>query len=276
MNVKILRFDCVPFCNSCPNVSMLRCYDSYDATIMAAGRATLISDMEFNSGLTFGWNQTDYIDVVSKYLVVKSKSIFKCNGSFEELKSLMNVLTDQETKWTAPGGNCKLLETHDTTVRWYYSNNSLTINGTASEDIKSKLNKIANLCHSEACATDNNSTQTEEDVVDPVQMDLSEACRCTCISSNRVINADLEGIKLDTTILESRLLAALSEIMACTFYWYQLWLAHLFYYCIFYIKFIFILKKEVMSFWRRSQRQRIADGPTRWSKQRKDSRMSPW
>ena len=44
-------------------------------------------------------------------------------------------------------------------------------------------------------------------------MDLSEACRCkcTCISSNRVINADLEGIKLDTTILESRLLAALSE-----------------------------------------------------------------
>ena len=96
----------------------------------------------------------------------------------------MNVLTEQETKWTAPGGNCKLLKTNDITVRWYYSNNSLTINGTASEDIKSKLNKIANLCHSEACATDNNSKQTEEDVVDPVQMDLSEACRCTCISSN--------------------------------------------------------------------------------------------
>ena len=114
---------------------------------MAAGCTTVISDKEFNLGLIFGGNQTDYIDVVSKYLVVKSKGKFKWNGSFEELKSLMSVLTEQETKWTAPGGNCKLLETNDITVRWYYSNNSLTINGTASEDIKSKLNKIANLCH---------------------------------------------------------------------------------------------------------------------------------
>ena len=79
--------------------------------------------------------------------------------------------------------------------------------------IKSKLNMIANSCHSEACATDNNSKQAEGDAVGAVQMGLPEACgcRCACISSNRVINADLEGIKLDATILESRLLAALSQ-----------------------------------------------------------------
>ena len=92
------------------------------------------------------------------------------------------------------------------------------MNGTASEGIKFQLYKIANSCHSEACATDSNSKQTGEDVVDMVQMDLSEACRCTCISSNKVINADLESIKLDTTILESRLLAAL----------YRLYISHRF------------------------------------------------
>ena len=170
---------------------------------------TLNSDMELNSGVIFGVNQTNYIDVASKYLIVNSKGKFKWNGSFEELKSLMNVLMKQETKWTAPGGNCKLFETNDLTVRWYYNNNSLTINGNASKDIKFKLNKMANLYHSEACVKDSDCKQIEENVVDTVQVDLSEACRCTC--TNRVINADLEGLKLDMTILESRLLAALSE-----------------------------------------------------------------
>ena len=41
--------------------------------------------------------------------------------------------------------------------------------------------------------------------------DASEVCSCTCICVKRVVKADLEGIKLDTTILESRLFPALSE-----------------------------------------------------------------
>ena len=158
---------------------------------MAVGRAIVNSDMELNSDVIFGVNQTNYIDVASKYLIVNSKGKFKWNGSFEEPKSLMNVLTMQETKWTTPSGNCKLFETNDLTVRWYYNNNnnSLTINGTASKDIKFKLNRMANLCHSETCVKDSDCKQIEENVVDTVQADLSKACRCTC--TNRVINADL-------------------------------------------------------------------------------------
>ena len=153
--------------------------DTLAALDMAVGRAIVNSDMELNSGVIFGVNQTNYFDVASKYLIVNSKGKFKWNGSFEELKSLMNVLTKQETKWMAPSGNCKLFETNDLTVRWYYNNSSLTINGTASKDIKFKLNKMANLYHSEACVKDSDCKQIEENVVDSVQADLSEACRCT-------------------------------------------------------------------------------------------------
>ena len=67
-------------------------------SFLAADRTTVTSDMEFNSGLIFGGNQSNYVDVASKYLTVKSKGKFKWNGSFEELKSLMNVLTEQTTK----------------------------------------------------------------------------------------------------------------------------------------------------------------------------------
>ena len=83
---------------------------------MAAGRTTVSSDMDLNSGLTLGVNRKNYIDVLSKYLIVNSNGKFKWNGSFEELKSLMNVLTEQETKLTAPGGNFKLFKTNDITV----------------------------------------------------------------------------------------------------------------------------------------------------------------
>jgi hypothetical protein len=44
------------------------------------------------------------------YLTVNEKGKFKWIGSFEELKTLMNELTEKDLKWTSPGGHCKLLE----------------------------------------------------------------------------------------------------------------------------------------------------------------------
>jgi hypothetical protein len=41
--------------------------------------------------------------------------------------------------------------------------------------------------------------------------DASEVCNCTCSCVNRVVKADLEGLKLDMTILESRLFAQCSS-----------------------------------------------------------------
>jgi hypothetical protein len=66
-------------------------------------------------------------------------------GSFEELKTLMNELTEKDLKRTSPGGHCKLLELDEAEIRWYSNNKSLTIRGKASDDIKSQLRILADL-----------------------------------------------------------------------------------------------------------------------------------
>lgn len=57
----------------------------------------------------------------------------------------MNELLEEQTTWTTPGGDCRLLETNNIVVRWYSNNKSLTINGTESKDVKSQLRTIINL-----------------------------------------------------------------------------------------------------------------------------------
>ena len=59
-------------------------------------------------------------------------------GPFEGLKNLMYELTGKETKWSSPGGYCKLLELNEV-VRWYSDSNSLTINGKLCDEFKTQL-----------------------------------------------------------------------------------------------------------------------------------------
>ena len=54
-------------------------------------------------------------------------------------------LIEKEGRWTTPGGCCKLLDLDEVVVRWYTDNKSLRINGSSSEDIKSRLYIIAKL-----------------------------------------------------------------------------------------------------------------------------------
>ena len=63
------------------------------------------------------------------YLTVNEKGKFKWISSFQELKTLMNRLTEKDLKWTSPGGHCKLLELDEAEIRWYSNNKSLTICG---------------------------------------------------------------------------------------------------------------------------------------------------
>jgi hypothetical protein len=178
--------------------------------VMAVGDAIVSSDMEQDLGEKSTINQTNYTDNAAKYLTVSEKGKFKWNGPFEVLTLLMNELTKSDTKWSTPGGYCKLLEVNDIAVRWYSDSNSFTLNGNSSDDIKSQLRNIASLAHPEAVATRKDYKETEDASTDMGHTDASEACSCTC-SCVRVVKTDLEGLKLDMTILESRLFAALSE-----------------------------------------------------------------
>ena len=51
----------------------------------------------------------------------------------------MYELTGKETKWSSPGGYCKLLELNEVVVRWYSDSNSLTINGKLCDEFKTQL-----------------------------------------------------------------------------------------------------------------------------------------
>ncbi|CAB3986133.1 Hypothetical predicted protein [Paramuricea clavata] len=110
---------------------------------MDEGHALLSSDnIDFELADKTSTNVVDqvkYINGTSKYLVVNDKNTFKWIGPFEGLKNLMNELTGKETKWSSPGGYCKLLELNEVAVRWYSDSNSLTINGKSCDEFKTQL-----------------------------------------------------------------------------------------------------------------------------------------
>ena len=54
-------------------------------------------------------------------------------------------MLEVRTAWSTPRGDFRLLEIDNVVVRWYSNNNSLTINGSESEDLKSQLRTIVNL-----------------------------------------------------------------------------------------------------------------------------------
>jgi hypothetical protein len=73
----------------------------------------------------------------------------------------MNEITEEETKWSS-SGYCKMLDLDDIVVRWYSNNNSLTINGNISEDMKSQLRILATLTKADSQTTNNIDTDTNE------------------------------------------------------------------------------------------------------------------
>ncbi|CAB4026123.1 Hypothetical predicted protein [Paramuricea clavata] len=110
---------------------------------MDEGHALLSSDnIDFELADKTSTNVVDqakHTNGTSKYLVVNDKNKFKWIGPFEGLKNLMNELTGKETKWSSPGGYCKLLELNEVVVRWYSDSNSLTINGKLCDEFKTQL-----------------------------------------------------------------------------------------------------------------------------------------
>ncbi|CAB3999919.1 Hypothetical predicted protein [Paramuricea clavata] len=128
---------------------------------MADGHTIVSSDEKYDSGKKLIIDQEKYTDNVVKYLTVSDKGKFKWNGPFQSLKMLMTELTKNESKWSASGGYCKLLELDDLAIRWYADSKSLTVNGKLSNDIKSELRNIAGLARPAVEVTSNNYKEAE-------------------------------------------------------------------------------------------------------------------
>jgi hypothetical protein len=113
----------------------------------------------------------------------------------------MNKITEQETKWSS-SGYCKMLDLDEVVVRWYSNNNSLTINGNMSENMKSQLRILAALTKADSETTNNIDTDTNE-----TGQDDSVVCITNCDESLTNINGnDKFEVLLDTVQkLEKRL-----------------------------------------------------------------------
>jgi hypothetical protein len=113
----------------------------------------------------------------------------------------MNEITENETKWSS-SGYCKMLDLDEVVVRWYSNNNSLTINGNMSENMKSQLRILAALTKADSEATNNIDTDTNE-----TGQDGSVVCITNCDESLTNINGnDKFEVLLDTVQkLEKRL-----------------------------------------------------------------------
>jgi hypothetical protein len=80
----------------------------------------------------------------------------------------MNELTKSDTKWSTPGGYCKLLEVNDIAVRWYFDSNSLTcMTGIRVMILNPNFGILpVLLMHPEAVATSKNYKETEDAATD--------------------------------------------------------------------------------------------------------------
>ena len=75
-------------------------------------------------------------------LSILDKGILNWSGSFEDLRYLVEDLQISKAKWTSPGGDCKLYEGREISIRWYSKKGTLTVNGENADVVKDKLVKI--------------------------------------------------------------------------------------------------------------------------------------
>ena len=133
---------------------------------------------------------------------INNKGKLIWNDSFEELKKFVEeFLPTTDGEWGCPGGDVKQYKSVDLDLRWHPSTRSITLNGKLKESINEKLIHLALVTGLL------NNKNTEHAATDKYCMNEPELSDCNCAH----LNADMEGIKLDMTILESRMLAAMSK-----------------------------------------------------------------
>ena len=163
--------------------------------------------------------QAKYKNNAVNYLTVNEKGKFKWIGSFEELKTLMNELTEKDLKWTSRHRRAaifKLLELDEAEIRWYSNNKSLTISGKASDDIKSQLRILADLSRADTEATDEGNNNGKDAVIDNTNGEAPEGAnnnvKDDVVDSNMTNDRFRETLNSIVGELEVRLERKINEL----------------------------------------------------------------
>ena len=130
-----------------------------------------------------------YTDSVS----LTSKGNLKWLRDFKDLCQFVNDLGLQPGKWTTPGGNSKLFQNSQITIRWYWNSSSLNLKGDMASQIKAKILNIANP------EMDSDSNVIESSKYESLHIDLDQTNKNLYTESRSYnLNKDTSPICSDT------------------------------------------------------------------------------
>ena len=124
-------------------------------------------------------------------------------GDFQSVKCMVAEYLEIDGWWDSPGGEKKVFYSGDIpTISWWNKKKLIQIDGVNAMAIKRKL-LSANVLSYENIGSERATPRLNE--ASDAMSSAMETCGCTCNCSGKVSTADMEGLKLDMTILESRL-----------------------------------------------------------------------
>lgn len=184
--------------------------------------------------------KSSFVDDIHKNLQLKAdctilenlcqdKQRLKWTGDLISLKNFFNEILGLHGKWTSPGGNSKRFNcsNYDFTVTWYCKKQlTLLFQGRNGECLKQKLiayvgeTKVNNQSVQSPCGQPSspslfssdddaveNSTEMVGGTIDRIKS--FEKCACSC----RSLGVDVEGVKLDITILQREMKVVSSQLL---------------------------------------------------------------
>ena len=129
------------------------------------------------------------------------------NGTLSDLKCFVNDILNLKGKWTSPGGDVKLFSTADSgfLIKWFGLRSQKLVIQADDDDkyLHKKFESLVNRYESDHVGSGYVSGEAINGD-ETAQENTLKACGC-------IFSAELEGLKLDMTILESRILSAISQ-----------------------------------------------------------------
>ncbi|CAB4037689.1 Hypothetical predicted protein [Paramuricea clavata] len=120
-------------------------------------------------------------------------------GDFESLKRVVSDYIKFDGRWTSPGGEKKVCSNPDTSITWWKNKKFLLVEGNQAERIIELF--IVILTNIASFRPSDRPGNINIDLPNSDKINLVSSCSCKCNN----LTVDIEGIKLDNVVLESRM-----------------------------------------------------------------------
>ena len=142
-------------------------------------------------------------------MLIHDGDTYLWTGSLADLKCFVDEILNLKGKWSYPGGEAKLFcatKSRDLVIKWFgWRSQILVIQVDNAENfLTQKFESLVNKSKGNKADSKNGTDGAIVGDGDTVHPNVLEVCKCSC-------SVDLEGLKLEIIILESRLFAAISK-----------------------------------------------------------------